>query len=418
MSAAESSIPRTDLRFDLKSLLWGMAIVAALLVPIRWFGGLYLFSVASSAALVGACCYAYRYRSGGRACGYAITGLILAFPFGMLVVLGHAFLNLLLCSVLVACRVRPRTFSQGVIALAILIYGVVLWNGFVEVRTLEALRQKYPFESLVARLKFRDEPQTNSNLFNAALSLSPAVAGRLDDLEHEQTEVYGYGRSQALQQLHENTRMQFAFAAGFGPARMPMLPGIRWVELPNERSLLLPATVNVATEEPSADELYSVHRGAVVDFADADRMGYIRSRTEVAGFESHRVARIDDPWDSTGSTDSLWQVTRLELVGLLRETEPRVYTTGAVLPMDQMAESPHRNLNSFEAAALPQLESSEDVVIEQTAERIEMLGAVRATSACLECHDAQRGQLLGAFSYEMVRLQGAAEPFDGDRELK
>jgi hypothetical protein len=77
--------------------------------------------------------------------------------------------------------------------------------------------------------------------------------------------------------------------------------------------------------------------------------------------------------------------------------------------MDQLADSTHRELNEFEAKALPQLESSDDVVIEQTADRIEMLGAVRATTACLECHDAQRGQLLGAFSYEMERLPGAAE---------
>ena len=70
--------------------------------------------------------------------------------------------------------------------------------------------------------------------------------------------------------------------------------------------------------------------------------------------------------------------------------------------MDQLADVPHRELNNFESSALPRLESDEDVVIDQQPERIQMLGAIRAATNCLECHEGVRGQLLGAFSYELV----------------
>ena len=32
-----------------------------------------------------------------------------------------------------------------------------------------------------------------------------------------------------------------------------------------------------------------------------------------------------------------------------------------------------------------------------------MMGALRASKQCLQCHDVQRGELLGTFSYEMLR---------------
>jgi hypothetical protein len=72
--------------------------------------------------------------------------------------------------------------------------------------------------------------------------------------------------------------------------------------------------------------------------------------------------------------------------------------------MDKLAGVPHRALNQFEAGALPQLETAKDLVIEQQPKRIEMLGAVRAATNCLACHEGQRGELLGAFSYEITPL--------------
>ena len=54
------------------------------------------------------------------------------------------------------------------------------------------------------------------------------------------------------------------------------------------------------------------------------------------------------------------------------------------------------------------LESGEELATRSTASDIRMLGAVRAASQCLQCHQVRHGDMLGAFSYEIVR-EGAAE---------
>ncbi len=131
-------------------------------------------------------------------------------------------------------------------------------------------------------------------------------------------------------------------------------------------------------------------------------MGYVIDRNSVAGFLPHRVASFDNGCDCSVGTERYWQIVRLELVGLLRSDEPRVYTAKSLPPMDQIAATPHRPLNDFETVALPKLIAQEDVVVDQTSERIQMLGSLRAAKTCMECHEAQHGKLLGAFSYELT----------------
>ncbi len=77
--------------------------------------------------------------------------------------------------------------------------------------------------------------------------------------------------------------------------------------------------------------------------------------------------------------------------------------------MDQIATVPHRPLNDFEFAALPKLAAQEDVVVDQKTNQIQMLGALRASKTCLECHQGQRGKLLGAFSYELTPIADPSE---------
>jgi hypothetical protein len=43
-----------------------------------------------------------------------------------------------------------------------------------------------------------------------------------------------------------------------------------------------------------------------------------------------------------------------------------------------------------------------DFVIDDNDDRIRMVGSLRAGKNCLECHSVRRGELLGAFSYELV----------------
>ena len=58
-----------------------------------------------------------------------------------------------------------------------------------------------------------------------------------------------------------------------------------------------------------------------------------------------------------------------------------------------------RPLDEFESAALPVLERGEDLVKEVKENELRVLGSIRAMKQCLTCHDVQRGDLLGAFTY-------------------
>ena len=55
------------------------------------------------------------------------------------------------------------------------------------------------------------------------------------------------------------------------------------------------------------------------------------------------------------------------------------------------------------AASLKKLVDGQDLETASTPNRIEMLGSLRATKQCTQCHQVPSGTLLGAFSYELRR---------------
>jgi hypothetical protein len=68
-----------------------------------------------------------------------------------------------------------------------------------------------------------------------------------------------------------------------------------------------------------------------------------------------------------------------------------------------------RSLDEFEARALERIRGENDLVVEETAGRIHMLGSLDAGNDCLPCHTVPRGFLLGAFSYVLVPDPSAAQ---------
>lgn len=99
-----------------------------------------------------------------------------------------------------------------------------------------------------------------------------------------------------------------------------------------------------------------------------------------------------------------WKVNRLELVSLVVHDKPVVYASENLPKMDELTGHETRPMNAFESDALEQILKGEDLVTSATVNRIEMLGSVRATKSCVECHSTKRGELLGAFSYELIRI--------------
>lgn len=102
-------------------------------------------------------------------------------------------------------------------------------------------------------------------------------------------------------------------------------------------------------------------------------------------------------------TKQQWEIVRLELVSLLKFKDARVYMSKELPQLEKLKDAPTRELDEFEAGALAKLWHDEDVIVEEEPHRIRMLGSLRATNRCLDCHTVKRGQLLGAFSYVLRR---------------
>ena len=74
--------------------------------------------------------------------------------------------------------------------------------------------------------------------------------------------------------------------------------------------------------------------------------------------------------------------------------------------MEILNELPTRSLDLFESTGLEALAKGDELFTRSRNGVVRMLGAVRAKSDCLSCHDNKReGDLLGAFSYTLREVE-------------
>jgi hypothetical protein len=283
-------------------------------------------------------------------------------------------------------------------------YGIALVLALPGQRELAELRDQFPYESLEARVSAPARRVTEQ-------LLPQAISGRLallEDAVEESERQQFYHRAFELQRLHEQKVALFINSPGFGVARLRPQPsehsitsGLRpSVPIPQPTSpLSLPAPDDSATAQPSVvdnDRLGRLHQGAIVDFVYPAGFGYVKDRRQVAGFASHRFSSVP------GSKEK-WEVQRLELVGLLLHDAPVVYVSNNLPRMDELRGGPTRPLDGFEAAGLERLHGGEDLIVGNTSGTVRMLGALRSARQCVRCHDGERCDLLGAFSYTLQR---------------
>jgi hypothetical protein len=300
-------------------------------------------------------------------------------------------------------------------------------------QAVEAVKQVYKVESLADRLRYearavreRSEPELTAaarqRLDRRDLAFSPPVPGeKVERLSPRQF------RAESLRMLHEEEVEKFISREGFGRTRM-MPPGPHYWQLPSTPELPLASSLNASdTGEPprpvpawpavasmgkaplpTRDVLTELHQNGEMNFLDVNRFGYVKDKQHVTGFFPHAVTYAPNmrsfdgrPWYEVRTEQ--WALRRLELVSLLKHPEPKVYVSAELPRMDKLAEATVRGLGAFEEAALARLKEGEDVIAQATTNRIEMLGSLRAVKQCLQCHDAKRGELLGAFSYELIR---------------
>lgn len=155
------------------------------------------------------------------------------------------------------------------------------------------------------------------------------------------------------------------------------------------------------TKPPSDTELDALHQDAQLDFVNQAGFGYVKDRDHVAGFESHGFFRTPELRKSRDPVR--WITRRVELVSILLHDVPMVYVSENLPNMQELGDVEVRPLDAFETQSLDALRDGEDLVWRVTANRLRMLGSLRAARQCAQCHMVPRGTLLGAFSYEFHR---------------
>jgi len=317
-----------------------------------------------------------------------------------------------------AAGATPRTVVRACVAAMLASYALVLSFSAHELYTTTKLREHFPVESVAARLAY--ETAVHGSRHEAQIE-PPALA---EDAERRLSSFEGQGdwrsdiRRNSLAALHDRTRDEFVIARGFGPVRMMGVHADR-VELPAAEPIALPPAVETPPEYegaspditadpevagialPGDEALATMHNVAALDFVNPLRMGYVRDRDHVVGFEAHRFLTMPQLPSNEPSRTS-WQILRLELVSLLKHEAPVAYVSKNLPQMDELKVAPTRSLDAFELGAIARLRSDEDIVVNESNDRIRMVGSLRAAKNCLGCHSARRGDLLGAFTYELI----------------
>jgi len=265
--------------------------------------------------------------------------------------------------------------------------------------TRERLLAEYPLVTLEGRLPSRVGSPTE------VVFLSSESKANLD-LAEKATDWRARQRQDLLKGLHDGTVEVFSEEIGQGYARMPYVTKkilgelARKDENPHQAEIVgsPDAPQPPAPEGTIEASLKSVHRLGVEEFANAQDFGFVTADgRQAAGFVPHRFTK-------PVKLDPRRRLKRFDLVGLVIHPEPVVYVSDKLPRMDELKTVPKRPLDGFEDAAVEALREGQAVVIRDDHAGTRMVGAIRAAKQCLTCHEAKRGELLGAFTYRFERL--------------
>lgn len=201
------------------------------------------------------------------------------------------------------------------------------------------------------------------------------------------------------------------------PRTLPMMPAqvLEKSKIFRSDATLIPGNIWLL---PSAEEAELFHEMARRNFVLPRSFGHVESVDRTPGFVPHGMAshpHSHSPSDAAqpskpGMPPETWKIARLELVSLLKHDGPRVYLSEHLPNMKELKGAKTRELNAFETSALEKLAAGEELESRATPNQIVMLGAVRASNTCTQCHNVPRGALLGAFSYDLRRIPSIEVP--------
>jgi hypothetical protein len=161
-------------------------------------------------------------------------------------------------------------------------------------------------------------------------------------------------------------------------------------------------------------EGFGMYRSLQSDYADITAPNSLSENSDVAwgihvrekgNGKVHHAGpdMVPGRWMGILRTRDGLEVRKIYLVGLVKHPEPVVYLTDQVPNMKDAKDVPMRNLDAFEKAALETLRGGKNFAVEKNGGTVRVLGPIYAGKGCVKCHD-QKGQLLGAFTYQLERV--------------
>jgi hypothetical protein len=316
------------------------------------------------------------------------------------------------------CFLKPRRwqFLKVTSVATVLAFGIVCVRLFVAVEDNKALAREYPYESLADRLAY----EAKHSLAPPSASASPARLQEYENLLGNKIsmDLEMRMRAKSLRFIHASFLKQFVRSPGFGIARVPVVPSRESLSPAEPVSIAQPKAASAVALRASDSQnpeplnaqavdvhdagLASVHNRSIIDFVNARGFGDALDRYQVAGFQAHQFHERPD-FPSIADGKPRWTLERLDLVSLLKHDKSCAYVSEHLPRMDELRDAPTRPLDRFEQKALAALQGGEDIMVSAGPGPIHMLGAIRALNECVVCHDARRGELLGAFSYVLRR---------------
>jgi len=316
---------------------------------------------------------------------------------------------------------KPHSFLIYSLTVMVLSHLIVCLLFVETISESKELRRSYPSQSLASRLRYESKwRETKSQRACAEEKpINAKAQSLLEDLEENVDNRKDTVRIIMLERLHENVVEDFIDSPGFGIARR-IRPRKDDIDLPEPGPISFPATQYdpktggtdldpIAKSDleavgqvnlPGEESLLGLHRESLLDFVNPQGFGYVKDREHVRGFQSHQFHSMPSLPESR---QARWLIQRVELVSLLTHEDPVVYLSDHLPRMDELRGAPTRPLSDFEKQALDGLRHGADLKVESSANRIQVLGSIRAVKHCVKCHDVCRGELLGAFSYSLKR---------------
>ena len=166
------------------------------------------------------------------------------------------------------------------------------------------------------------------------------------------------------------------------------------------------ATTQPAERMPHVVELPQPDENGVRHWRSYEQMhdyfvdGFVNS--EGAGLSRMPTPRQMARWSLFYMEGTDYGIGNVQLVSLNKGEKPFAYDTRGDASMKSIHGAKHRSLSQQELRAVGQLNAGRDAVLAGNQDGPLIVGAVRATASCLECHQVKEGEMLGAFVYRLV----------------